>query len=162
MSSQTLPPGSVPSKGTVPDAAGRFGEYGRRFVPETLMHALEELTAEYAKAQADPSFQTEFDGLLRDYVGRPSPLYFAERLTQHAGGARVYLKREDLNHTGAHKINNSDRPGVDRPSAWARRRVHRRDGRGATRCRHRHGLRPLTGLECTVYMGSKRTSAGRS
>ena len=91
----------------VPDASGRFGEFGRRFVPETLMQALEELTEEYEKARKDELFQAELNHLLKTYVGRPSPLYFAERLTEHCGGAKLYLKREDLNHTGAHKINNT-------------------------------------------------------
>ena len=91
----------------VPDVQGRFGEFGRRFVPETLMHPLEELTAEYEKACADPEFQKQLDDLLRTYVGRANPLYFAERLTEHCGGAKIYFKREDLNHTGAHKINNT-------------------------------------------------------
>ena len=88
----------------VPDEFGRFGPFGRRFVPETLMRALEELTDEYLKAKHDPEFCAEFEQLLGSYVGRPSPLYFAERLTAQVGGARIYLKREDLNHTGAHKI----------------------------------------------------------
>ena len=91
----------------VPDESGRFGPFGRRFVPETLMRALEELTDEYLRAKEDPEFAAEFEHLLGSYVGRPSPLYFAERLTAEAGGARIYLKREDLNHTGAHKINNT-------------------------------------------------------
>ena len=91
----------------VPDAQGRFGPYGGRFVPETLMYALRQLTEHYDAARADPEFQRQFAHYLRQYVGRPSPLYFAERLTQEAGGARIYLKREDLNHTGAHKINNA-------------------------------------------------------
>ena len=91
----------------VPDAAGRFGEFGRRYVPETLMRALDELTLEYEQAKQDDAFQAELQKLLKTYVGRPSPLYFAERLTEHCGGARIYLKREDLNHTGAHKINNT-------------------------------------------------------
>src|SRR6202165_3407599 len=90
----------------VPDIQGRFGPYGGRFVPETLMHALRQLTEQYAHVQEDAEFQKQFDYYLRQYVGRPSPLYFAERLTQQAGGARIFLKREDLNHTGAHKINN--------------------------------------------------------
>ena len=100
---------AAPSRATsqVPDLSGRFGEFGRRFVPETLMYALEQLTAEYDKARHDPAFQKQLDGLLRTFVGRPNPLYFAERLTQHCGGARIYFKREDLNHTGAHKINNT-------------------------------------------------------
>src|SRR5262249_42747618 len=91
----------------VPDVQGRFGPYGGRFVPETLMHALRQLTEQYAVARNHPTFQHEFHYYLTQYVGRPSPLYFAERLTREAGGARIYLKREDLNHTGAHKINNS-------------------------------------------------------
>jgi tryptophan synthase beta chain len=84
-----------PNKATsqVPDSLGRFGEFGRRFVPETLMHALEELTEHYAKAKADPAFQAELAELSKNYVGRPSPLYFAERLTKHCGGARIFLKR---------------------------------------------------------------------
>ena len=85
---------------------GHYGNYGGQFVPETLMHPLEELEAAYMDAQRDPNFQLEFDQLLRNYSGRPTPLYFAERLTARWGGAKIYLKREDLNHTGAHKINN--------------------------------------------------------
>ena len=85
----------------MPDARGYFGEFGGRFVPETLMGALVELERAYVDVQRDPAFQARLDQLLRDYVGRPTPLYFAERLTQHAAGARIYLKREDLNHTGA-------------------------------------------------------------
>src|SRR5207248_434501 len=89
---------------TAPDAHGRFGPYGGRFVPETLMYALDQLAAAYTEARADPDFQQRFQALLRNYVGRPSLLYFAERLTKEAGGgARIYLKREDMNHTGAHK-----------------------------------------------------------
>src|SRR4051812_25008264 len=87
--------------------AGRFGPYGGRFVPETLMTALDQLAAAYEEAKAAPAFQQRFDALMRDYVGRPSLLYFAERLTRQAGGARIFLKREDMNHTGAHKINNA-------------------------------------------------------
>jgi tryptophan synthase beta chain len=89
-----------------PDARGRFGEFGGRYVAETLMPLVLELEREYARAKADPAFQTELRGFLTHYVGRPSPLYFAERLTTHFGGAKIYLKREELNHTGAHKINN--------------------------------------------------------
>src|SRR6266446_2581379 len=91
----------------LPDAKGHFGRFGGMFVPETLMTALLDLTAEYEKAKVDPTFHAELDGLLRDYCGRPTPLYFAERLTQQLGGAKIYLKREDLLHTGAHKINNT-------------------------------------------------------
>ncbi|MBJ7432093.1 MAG: pyridoxal-phosphate dependent enzyme, partial [Gemmataceae bacterium] len=92
---------------STPDAMGRFGLFGGRYVPETLIEALNELTTEYEKACKDESFQKEFHRYLNEYVGRPSRLYFAERLTKEAGGAKILLKREDLNHTGAHKINNS-------------------------------------------------------
>src|SRR4051812_46630618 len=92
---------------TAPDAHGRFGPYGGRFVPETLMYALDQLAAAYTEVRTDPEFQERFQALLRNYVGRPSLLYFAERLTKEARGARIYLKREDMNHTGAHKINNA-------------------------------------------------------
>ena len=91
----------------LPDEKGRFGEFGGRFVPETLVAALDQLESEYRKAQQDPAFQQELDLLLRDFVGRPSPLYFARRLTEHCGRAQIWFKREDLNHTGAHKINST-------------------------------------------------------
>ena len=91
----------------VPDERGRFGEYGRRYVPETLMYALDQLTAAYEEAQQDPEFDRQLRDLLKHFVGRPNPLYFAERLTEKCGGAQIYFKREDLNHTGAHKINNT-------------------------------------------------------
>src|SRR4051794_27178121 len=97
----------TPAASHVPDARGRFGPYGGRFVPETLMFALDQLDAAYRAAKSDPAFGAEFRRLLHEFVGRPSRLYFAERLTKAAGGARIYLKREDLNHTGAHKINNA-------------------------------------------------------
>ena len=137
----------------VPDAEGRFGEFGRRFVPETLMHALEELTVEYAKAKADPSFQKQLDGLLHTFVGRPNPLYFAERLTHECGGAQIYFKREDLNHTGAHKINNT----IGQTLLTLRRgkkRVIAETGAG------QHGVATATacarfGLPCVVYMGEE-------
>src|ERR1700722_10010278 len=90
----------------VPDSAGHFGQFGGTFVPETLIYALDQLTNEYERAKKDPAFKRELDFYLREYVGRPSRLYFAEHLTKHLGGAKIYLKREDLNHTGAHKINN--------------------------------------------------------
>ena len=90
----------------VPDQAGRYGDFGGRFVPETLTKALDQLADEYAKAAVDPEFQAELDSLLHNYVSRPSPLYHAERLSAAAGGAQIWLKREDTNHTGAHKINN--------------------------------------------------------
>ena len=92
---------------TVPDERGKFGSYGGQFVPETLMPALEELIAAYDAARQDPAFVAEFEGLLSSYVGRPSPLTHAKRLSERLGGAQIYLKREDLNHTGAHKINNA-------------------------------------------------------
>ena len=137
----------------VPDARGRFGTYGGRFVPETLMFALEQLDAAYRDAQRDPAFRTEFQRLLTDYVGRPSRLYFAERLTRAAGGARVYLKREDLNHTGAHKINN----------AIGQALVTKRMGKGrviAETGAGMHGVATATaaalfGLTCRVYMGTE-------
>src|ERR1700675_1447865 len=91
----------------VPDIRGRFGPYGGRYVPETLMAPLEELERAYATAQADPKFPAELDSPLYNFAGRPTPLQFASRLTEHLGGARIYLKREDLLHTGAHKINNA-------------------------------------------------------
>ena len=144
---------STDSPSLVPDSAGRFGEYGRRFVPETLMQALEELTTEYSRAQADPSFQAELKALLKDYVGRPSPLYFAERLTQHCGGAKIFLKREDLNHTGAHKINNSLAQAL-LARRMGKQRVIAETGAG------QHGVATATacarfGLACVVFMGEE-------
>lgn len=137
----------------VPDALGRFGEFGRRFVPETLMHALEELTAEYARAQQDPEFQRELNGLLTTFVGRPNPLYFAERLTEYCGGARIYLKREDLNHTGAHKINNT-LGQVLLTRRMGKKRVIAETGAG------QHGVATAVacarfGFDCVVYMGEE-------
>jgi tryptophan synthase beta chain len=137
----------------LPDAQGRFGAFGGRYVPETLMAALGQLTEEYERARHDPEFQKQFDYYLRQYVGRPSPLYFAERLTQEAGGARIFLKREDLNHTGAHKINNCIGQAL-----LARRmgkpRVIAETGAGM------HGVATATaaalfGLTCQVYMGAE-------
>src|SRR5215831_6602372 len=138
---------------TLPDAHGRFGPYGGRFVPETLMHALRQLTDEYRRAQEDAEFQRQFHYYLKQYVGRPSPLYLAERLTREAGGARIFLKREDLNHTGAHKINNCIGQAL-----LARRmgkpRVIAETGAG------QHGVATATaaalfGLKCVVYMGEE-------
>ncbi|MDP7205530.1 MAG: pyridoxal-phosphate dependent enzyme, partial [Pirellulaceae bacterium] len=91
----------------VPDEQGRFGQFGGRYVPETLTRALDQLATEYEQAIADSAFTSQFDQLLSDFVGRPSPLYFAERLTAACGGAEIWLKREDTNHTGSHKINNT-------------------------------------------------------
>ncbi len=136
---------------TGPNERGLFGIYGGRFVAETLMPLILELEQAYRAAKADPAFQAEMDGFLEHYVGRPSPLYYAERLTQHLGGARIYLKREDLNHTGAHKINN-----VMGQILLARRmgktRIIAETGAG------QHGVATATacarfGLKCVVYMG---------
>lgn len=136
-----------------PDTHGRFGPYGGRYVPETLMFALRQLTEHYEQAQGDPEFQKHFDYYLRHYVGRPSPLYFAERLTKEAGGARIYLKREDLNHTGAHKINNCIGQTL-LTRRMGKPRVIAETGAG------QHGVATATaaalfGLECQVYMGEE-------
>lgn len=135
-----------------PDAEGRFGPYGGRFVPETLMPLIHELEAAYAGAKADPSFQAELDGYLEHYVGRASPLYFAERLTEHFGGAKIWLKREDLNHTGAHKINNC-MGQILLARRMGKTRIIAETGAG------QHGVASATvcarfGLPCTVYMGA--------
>jgi tryptophan synthase beta chain len=132
---------------------GRFGAYGGRYVPETLMAALEELEHAYAEAQADPAFQTELASLLKDFAGRPTPLYFAKRLTETLGGAKIYLKREDLLHTGAHKINNALGQGL-LAKRMGKRRIIAETGAG------QHGVATATvcallGLECIVYMGEE-------
>ncbi|HZP82711.1 MAG TPA: tryptophan synthase subunit beta [Chthonomonadaceae bacterium] len=144
-------PTSLPAT-AVPDPRGRFGDYGGRFVPETLIPALDELTAEYAKARVDPAFQRELDYYLRDYVGRPTPLYHAERLSAHYN-ARIYLKREDLCHTGAHKINNAIGQ-VLLARRMGKPRIIAETGAG------QHGVATATvcarfGLECEVYMGEE-------
>ena len=136
----------------LPDERGRFGEFGGRFVPETVMGALDELAAGYAAAQADPSFAAELEQLARDYVGRPSPLYLAERLGEQTG-ARIYLKREDLNHTGAHKINNAVGQAL-LATRLGKQRIVAETGAG------QHGVAAATvcarfGLECLVYMGEE-------
>jgi tryptophan synthase beta chain len=138
---------------TLPDARGRFGPYGGRYVPETLMFAIEQLTAAYDEAKHDPEFQAEFRRILHDYVGRPSRLYFAERLTKEAGGARIYLKREDLNHTGAHKINNAVGQAL-LTKRMGKQRIIAETGAG------QHGVASATAaalfdLPCRVYMGSE-------
>jgi len=138
---------------SVPDELGRFGEFGRRFVPETLMRALDELAAEYAQAIRDPDFLAQLDHLLKTFVGRPSPLYFAERLSEQVGGARIYFKREDLNHTGAHKINNTIGQAL-LTLRMGKKRVIAETGAG------QHGVATATacarfGLECVVYMGEE-------
>jgi tryptophan synthase beta chain len=136
-----------------PDALGRFGVFGGKYVPETLMSALSELEVAAKYYQNDREFQTELDGLLRDYVGRPSPLYFAERLTAHYGTAQIYLKREDLNHTGAHKINNAIAQAL-LAKRMGKKRIIAETGAG------QHGVATATacarfGLECVVYMGDQ-------
>jgi tryptophan synthase beta chain len=138
---------------SVPDAQGRFGAYGGRYVPETLMHALRQLTDEYFRARDDTDFQKQYHYYLKHYVGRPSPLYFAERLTKEAGGARIYLKREDLNHTGAHKINNCIGQAL-LTRRMNKPRVIAETGAG------QHGVATATaaalfGLQCQVYMGEE-------
>jgi tryptophan synthase beta chain len=144
MSTQTISNSSV---------AGRFGPYGGRFVPETLMAALDQLAGAYESAKADPAFQKRFQTLLRDYVGRPSLLYFAERLTRQAGGARIFLKREDMNHTGAHKINNAIGQAL-LAQRMGKTRLIAETGAG------QHGVATATaaallGLPCEVYMGAE-------
>ena len=136
-----------------PDAGGHWGRYGGRYVPETLMAPLEELTEAFDAARDDEGFQGEFDSLLRDYSGRPTPLFHAARLTAHAGGARVYLKREDLSHTGSHKINNA-LGQVLLARRMGKRRVIAETGAG------QHGVATATvcalfGLKCVVYMGTE-------
>ena len=138
---------------TTPDAGGHFGPYGGKFVPETLMSALDELEAAYREAQGDAAFQDELEGLLRDYAGRPTSLYFAERLTTHCGGARIYLKREDLAHTGAHKINNTLGQGL-LAQRMDKHRIIAETGAG------QHGVATATvaallGMACVIYMGTE-------
>jgi tryptophan synthase beta chain len=137
---------------TLPDAQGHFGPYGGRYVPETLMHPLQELEAEYFRAQHDPAFQQELSYYLREFCGRPTPLYYAERLTRELGGAKIYLKREDLVHTGAHKINNA-LGQVLLARRMGKTRVIAETGAG------QHGVATATvcamfGLQCVVYMGA--------
>ncbi|PSB32928.1 tryptophan synthase subunit beta [filamentous cyanobacterium Phorm 46] len=139
-----------------PDSLGRFGQFGGKYVPETLMPALFELEAAFQKYRSEPEFQEQLQGLLKDYVGRPSPLYFAERLTEHYAkadgtGPQIYLKREDLNHTGAHKINNALAQAL-LAKRMGKQRVIAETGAG------QHGVATATvcarfGLECVVYMG---------
>ncbi len=151
----TYTPGmaSAASLSIVPDAAGRFGPYGGRYVPETLVAALDELASEYERAKNDPAFARELDDLLTRFVGRPTPLTFASRLTEHCGGARIYLKREDLAHTGAHKINNTMGQAL-LTRRMGKRRVIAETGAG------QHGVATATacahfGLSCEVYMGAE-------
>jgi tryptophan synthase beta chain len=135
-----------------PDERGQFGQFGGRYVSETLMPLILDLEREYRAAQADPAFQAEFDDLMTHYVGRPSPLYYAERLTEHLGGARIYLKREELNHTGAHKINNCIGQ-ILLARRMGKTRIIAETGAG------QHGVATATvaarfGLPCTIFMGA--------
>jgi len=143
---------STVARSTVPDAQGYFGPYGGRFVPETLMHPLQELQDEYFRAQSDPAFQNEFEYYLREFCGRPTPLYFAERLTRELGGAKIYLKREDLLHTGAHKINNCIGQ-ILLARRMGKSRIIAETGAG------QHGVATATvaamfGFKCVIYMGA--------
>ena len=136
----------------LPDAQGHFGPYGGRYVPETLMHPLQELEAEYFRARQEPAFQNELNYYLREFCGRPTPLYFAERLTRELGGAKIYLKREDLLHTGAHKINNC-MGQILLAKRMGKSRIIAETGAG------QHGVATATvaamfGMKCVVYMGA--------
>jgi tryptophan synthase beta chain len=147
------PSSTEPTTAQLPDSLGRYGAYGGRFVPETLMDALNRLAEEYERARVDPEFQAKLNDYLANYVGRPSALFHAERLSKLAGGADIYLKREDLNHTGAHKINNA-LGQVLIAKRMGKTRVIAETGAG------QHGVATatacaLTGLECTVYMGEE-------
>ena len=144
---------AVTSLSRLPDATGRFGPFGGRYVPETLVAALDQLAGEYERAAGDREFKSQLDELLTRYAGRPTPLTFARRLTEHAGGARIYLKREDLTHTGAHKINNTIGQGL-LTVRMGKRRVIAETGAG------QHGVATATaaarfGLHCEIYMGSE-------
>ncbi len=139
------------STATLPDSKGHFGQFGGMFVPETLMTPLQDLAQAYEDAKADPAFQLELDDLLKNYVGRPTPLYFAERWTEKLGGAKIYLKREDLLHTGAHKINNA-LGQILLAKRLGKTRIIAETGAG------QHGVATATvcarfGMECVVYMG---------
>ncbi len=145
---------SLPDE-SLPDERGRFGDFGGKFVPETVMAALTELEISYRAAQDDASFAEELDNLMRNYAGRPTALYFAENLTRHCGGARIYLKREDLAHTGAHKINNALGQCL-LAQRMGKRRIIAETGAG------QHGVATATvcamlGLQCIVYMGEEDT-----
>ena len=147
-----LRPMSSVANEQIPDSAGRFGPYGGRYVPETLVYPLQQLEEEYFRAQQDPEFQQELDYYLREFCGRPTPLYFAQRLTEDLGGAKIYLKREDLLHTGAHKINNA-MGQILLAKRMGKTRIIAETGAG------QHGVATATvaamfGLECVVYMGA--------
>lgn len=151
MTSHFLPEPSPDA--SLPDEKGRFGEFGGRFVPETLIAALDQLETEYYQSRKDPAFQAELDVLLRDFVGRPSPLYFAKRLTEHCGGAQIWFKREDLNNTGAHKINSTLGQAL-LTIRMGKKRVIAETGAG------QHGVATATacahfGIPCVIYMGEE-------
>src|SRR5437588_757501 len=136
----------------IPDARGHFGQYGGRYVPETLMHPLQELEQEYSRCRQDPEFQRELNYYLKEFCGRPTSLYFAERLTRKLGGARIYLKREDLLHTGAHKINNCIGQ-ILLARRMGKTRIIAETGAG------QHGVATATvaamfGFTCVIYMGA--------
>ncbi len=146
---------TLPDTYAAPDSSGHFGPYGGTFVPEILIPAIEELKEAYAETQQDPAFEKEFQELLVDYVGRPTPLTFADRLTEHFGGPRIYLKREDLCHTGAHKINNTIGQ-ILLARKMGKKRIIAETGAG------QHGVATATvcakfGLQCIVYMGAEDT-----
>ena len=155
-STQSSPPAVMPAtEGQPPKraVAGRFGAYGGRYVPETLMAALQELEAAYAEARKDKSFRDDYRRLLADFAGRPTPLFLAERLTEELGGAKIYLKREDLLHTGAHKINNCIGQAL-LARRMGKHRIIAETGAG------QHGVATATvcalfGMECVVYMGTE-------
>ena len=149
---QTAKPSLEVDPTSLPDARGHFGNYGGMYVPETLMTPLFELTQAYKAARKDPEFQKELDFQLREFAGRPTNLYFAERLTEHCGGAKIYLKREDLLHTGAHKINNALGQAL-LARRMGKKRIIAETGAG------QHGVATATvcakfGLKCVVYMGA--------
>ena len=148
--SSTIPVPTNPTQ--LPDAAGHFGSYGGVFVPETLMTALSDLAAAYETARVDPEFQKELRHHLKEFAGRPTELYFAERLTEHCGGAKIYFKREDLLHTGAHKINNALAQAI-LAKRMGKKRIIAETGAG------QHGVATAAacakfGLECVIYMGA--------
>ena len=145
---------------TQPDERGHFGQFGGRYVAETLMPLVLALDAEYRRAKADPAFEEEFQYLLRQYVGRPNPLYYAQRLTEELGGAKIYLKREELNHTGAHKINNCIGQ-ILLAKRMGKTRIIAETGAG------QHGVATATvaalfNIPCTIFMGASRRSSGKN
>src|SRR5882724_9711497 len=149
----------LPITKSEPDEHGHWGKFGGRYVPETLVAPLEELTTEFLRSRADPNFWGELNLLLRDYCGRPTPLFHAQRLTAHAGGAQIYLKREDLLHTGAHKINNAVGQGL-LARRMGKARIIAETGAG------QHGVATATvcalfGLRCIIYMGVEDTRRQR-